>query len=76
MSQDGETELQSLVGTGKKRQGCCSSHPILCVCTLSVLLLFGAVIAILGGVFQSRVDKEVQDIIGEVKTCVLYEVAV
>lgn len=69
MSQDERhTELQSLLGTGKKRQGCCVSHPILCVSTLSVLLFFGLVIAILGGVFQSRVDKEVQDIIGEVMT--------
>ena len=72
MSQDErDTELQSLVGTGKKRQGCCSSHPRLCVSVLSVLLFLGVTVAVLGGVFQSRVDGEVQDIIGEVKTCVV-----
>ena len=63
---DDATELQNLIGNGKKRRGCCSSHPVLCTVVLSVLLVLSVSMVVLGAVFQSTIDHAVQDAIGEV----------
>ena len=63
---DNETELQNLIGGGKKRRGCCWSHPVLCTVVLSVLLALSVSFVVLGAVFQATIDHAVQDAIGQV----------
>lgn len=61
------TELHTLVGSEKKRRGCCCvTHPVCCTCTLGVVVTFCLAVVILGAVFHNRVDKAVLDAIGKV----------
>lgn len=68
MAQEEPTELDNLVGGGKKRRGCCSSHPIFCITTLVVVVVLCLAVAILGSVFNSRIDQAVQNAIAQVRS--------
>jgi len=69
MSADESTELENLVGQGRKKKGCCRSHPVLCGSTLTVGLVFCVVVFACGLAFYPDVDQEVQDAIGKVPRC-------
>lgn len=66
MSEGEPTELDNLIGSGKKKRGCCASHPILCSVSLLVILVLCVAGVICGTVFHPTVDRAVQDAIGEV----------
>lgn len=66
MSEREATELDNLIGGGKKKRGCCTSHPILCTISLCILLVLGLAVAVLGTVFHSRVNQAILDEIAEV----------
>lgn len=60
------TEMDNLIGEGKRRQWCCRTHPVACIVTACVILALGVAVATVGAVFHSRVDQAVQDAIAQV----------
>lgn len=66
MAERETTELDNLVGRGKKRRGCCTTHPILCTVFLCALLGLGIAVVVVGTIFHSTVDQAIQDAIAEV----------
>ena len=71
MSEREATELDNLVGGGRKRRGCCNSHPVLCGVILCTVVLVSLAVAICGAVFHSTVDHAVQDAIEQVHRAVI-----
>lgn len=66
MSTGREDELNTLIGGGKKRKGCCSSHPVICASSLLALSTLCVAVLVCGTVLHPTVDQKVQDAIAEV----------
>jgi len=62
-----EEELETLVGDGGKRRGCCTARPKLCVGVLLVTAAVCVAVVACGASLHAMVDEKVQDAIAEVR---------